>query len=235
MTQENNSETRVDIDSTVEPAPLPVESKNNFKKTLRWIIVLLIFAPFVYFASMIVIFFTQSSIKMNRLNNNAEILQNELNSFVFVKGKQINAEGIVDGDGLTAKENPDESTFARGSLEINNIPLAQLENEIYGNLSKAGFERESSQSMPYYFATSYKGDNFDFLTMRYVKADKAIRITYVLDKKYSCPEDYICKNDPKSRAGEKIYPISGLGSLIVKRINIVYSSRSSNYHSGFLY
>lgn len=182
---------------------------------------------------MIILFFAQGSLKMNKLNNHAKGLEKELSSLVFVGGQSINAKGVVDGDTLTANDNPDQSTFAQGTMDVNRA-LASLETEVSTNLSKSGFGREGSPEEPYY-ATSNNGGTYDSIIFRYIKGDKAIRVMYKFDKSYTCPKEYVCKQTPKSKATDNVYPVNGFGTFSITKMYINLSAKSSDYHSGYLY
>lgn len=207
--------------------------KFNVKKAVLWILAIVLIAPVALIVITIILFFAQSSLKMNKLNNHAKGLEKELSSLVFVEGQSINAEGVVDGDALTASDNPAQSTFAQGSLEVNKS-LASLENEVSSNLSKSGFTREGGNETSYY-VTSTNGGTYDSIIFRYIKGDEAIRIMYKFDKAYICPKEYVCKHTPKSKPTDNIYPVNGFGTLAVTKMNINFSDKSSDYHSGYLY
>lgn len=207
--------------------------KFNVKKTVLWIVSIVLIAPIAFVVIMILLFFAQGSLKMNKLNNHAKGLENELSSLVFVEGHSINAKGVVDGDALTASDNPDQSTFAQGSLEVNKT-LASLESEVSTNLSKSGFVREGSPEAPYY-ATSNNGGTYDSIIFRYIKDDEAIRVIYKFDKSYTCPKEFVCKHTPKSKPTDNIYPVNGFGTLSITKMHINLSAKSSEYHSGYLY
>jgi hypothetical protein len=207
--------------------------KFNVKKAVLWVLALVLIAPVAFVVIMVILFFAQGSLKMNKLNNHAKGLEKELSSLVFVEGQSINAKGVVDGDALTASDDPNQSTFAQGSLDVNKT-LASLESEVSTNLSKSGFTREGGSETPYY-ATSSNGGTYDSIIFRYIKGDEAIRVMYKFDKSYTCPKEYVCKHTPKSKPTDNIYPVNGFGTLSVTKMNINFSNKSSDYHSGYLY
>jgi hypothetical protein len=155
-----------------------------------------------------------------------------------VQGQPINAKGVVDGDALTANDNPALSTFAHASLDVNKS-LVSLEGEVSTNLGKSGFMRDGSPGAPYYetrvgdYSASVSGGKYDTVLFRYIKDDRAIRITYKLDKAYMCPKEYVCVHTPKSKPTDSIYPMNEFGTVSVTRMNINFSDKSSDYHSGY--
>lgn len=215
--------------SLIQPEP----RKFNGKKAVLWILAILLIAPVAFVLIMIMLVFAQSSLKMNNLNNHAKSLEKELSSLVFVEGQSINAKGVVDGDALTASDNPAQSTFAHGSLNVHKT-LASLESEVSTNLGKSGFMREGSPEAPYY-ATSNNGGTYDSIIFRYIKGEEAIRVMYKFDKSYTCPKEYVCRHTPKSEPTDNIYPVSRYGALTITKMYINLSSMSSDYHSGYLY
>lgn len=220
----------------VNKSDIPTQTEHakfKVKKILLRALVFVLVVPLALIIIMIILLFSQGSIKMNKLNNHAKVLEKELDSLVFIEGQSINAKGVVDGDALTASDNPAQSTYARGSLEVNKS-LAELETEVSTNLSKSGFTREGGSETPYY-ATSMNGGTYDSIVFRYIRGDEAMRIMYKFDKAYTCPKDYVCKHSPKSLPNDNIYPVNGFGTLVVNKMNISFSDKSSDYHSGYLY
>lgn len=211
----------------------PEPRKFNVKKAVLWIIGIVLITPVAFVVIIIILLFAQGSLKMNKLNNHAKGLEKELSSLVLVEGQSINAKGVVDGDALTASDDPDQSTFAQGTLDVNKT-LASLEGEVSTNLSKSGFVREGSPEAPYY-ATSNNGGTYDSIIFRYIKGDEAIRVLYKFDKSYTCPKEYVCKHTPRSKPTDNIYPVSRYGTLSIAKMYINLSSKSSDYHSGYLY
>lgn len=203
----------------------------NVKKTVLWILAIVLITPVAFVAIIIILLIAQSSLKMNKLNNHAKGLAKELSSLVFVEGQSINAKGFVDGDFLTANDDPTKSTFAHGSLDVNNS-LASLASEVSTNLGNSGFTREGSTEAPYY-ATNMSGVTYDRITFRYIKGDEAIRVIYMLDKAYTCPKVYICMHTPERKTFDNIYPVNGFDTVTVIKMKINLSDKSDDYHSGY--
>lgn len=205
--------------------------KFNTKKVVLWTFGIVLAVPVAFVVVMVILFFVQGSLKMNKLNSHAKGLEEKLSSLVFIEGQTINAKGVVSGDALTASRDPDQSTFAQGFLDVNKT-LASLESEVSTNLSKSGFMREGSPELPYY-ATNNNGRTYDSIIFRYIKGDEAIRVMYKFDKLYTCPKEYVCIHTPKSQPTDNIYPVNGFGDLLTTKMHINFSAKSNDYHSGY--
>lgn len=209
----------------------PQSIKDTLKKIFVLGLTVMALAVVAFFVLPIFTFFIQTNGKMDRLNDHAKILEKELNGYVLVDGQPIVSRGIVDGDVLTARDDPLKSTFAQASLKVN-TPLAYIDSEIGGNLTKYGFVREGDINSPYYGANvnagAYKGIGF-----RYLKGDKLMRIVYRFDQEYICPEGYVCKYTPDNDPSLKVYPLSEFSKLNVIGVEINLSDKSSNFNSGY--
>lgn len=232
--------------ATVEtPVSQPIVSSNltqseprklNVKKLVLWILAFVLIAPVAYFVIMFILVFGLSFLKMNKLNNHAKGLEKELSSMVFVEGQSINAKGVVNGDFSTAQDDPAQSTWAEGSLEVNKS-LVSLDSEVSTNLSKSGFTREGDSESTYYAIETYDKTS-NSIIFRYIKGNKAIRVKYKFDKAYTCPKEYACKHTPKSKPTDNIYPaypVSGFDTLTVTKVHINLSDKSNYTFSSYMF
>lgn len=209
---------------TTQKSKKPVSITEKIWKIIFGIILLL---PVLFITYFLLMFIIQGPVKMGILNYHAVKLQNELAGFSFINNRSTNAAGVIEGDMLTANPDPKSSVFAQATFTSIDKPLATIEGEVALNLAKSGFTREGPDNNPYY-SLNQEGK---YITFRYIKNDKAIRVMYQLDNRYSCPENYVCENtgadNPKS------YNVRGFGKIQVKSMRINYSDKSSDYHSGY--
>ena len=219
------------------PNPAPVlqqikPKRFTAKKLLLGSLLFILAIPGILFMVVIVFLAVSGSVKMLKLNNHANGLKNELNSVVFIEGQSVKATAVVDGDSLTANDNPAVSTFAQGSLTVDRS-LANIESEVNENLSNSGFIYDGAPKYKYY-STSHDGRSYDSVTFRYLKGDHAIRVVYKFDKSYGCPSGYTCKHTSKTKPTDMVYPVNNLGKIRVTKLNIHLADKSSDYHVGYL-
>lgn len=194
-------------------------------------IVLILLAPILYAASMYGVAFLQGSLKMQKLNENAQVLERELGSLTFVDGVSVPARGVVEGDTLTAQSNTAASTFAKGSLSVNRS-FESIESEIEKNLATSGFKKEKAGESTAY-RTSPTSPRHDSIVLRYTKNDTAVRVVYQFTQTHSCPKNYICEHTRYIKSNKDPLPLSAFGQYEVSRFDVTYAATSNEFHSGF--
>lgn len=202
------------------------------KKFVKYALVTLAAIPAVLIVGYIMVFAVSGQIKMSKLQNAADQRLEKLEQMLSIEGKVNEARATVDGDALTAKDDPAQSTFAYLSF-ANEGSLQETETKLAAKIAKEGFKRDGGDSAPYYKFTSpayagYRLDDANRIDMRYSNGQDAMKITYELDKYYACPTGHTCERTVKSKPTEKIYDLRSFASLPVVRVSINYAD--SNYY-----
>lgn len=203
--------------------------KNNAKHyTLRAILVLILLVALVPVLIIVITIadFAYTAIVYNtKLVGNSKAFAKELSNLTIFNGQMTNAVPFISG-GSAANLDPAISTGARAVFDLHKT-LAVAETEVSLNLSRAGFTRESGSQGPYYSTDTPPGTMWR-IQFKYIKDSQAIRATYIFDKPYvSCPETYICKYTPVSKENNKIYPVSGFGTLNVIKVETCIGDKST--------
>lgn len=210
--------------------------KQNQKpnKLLKYVLVAIVTVPVAVVAGYILIFVVSGQIKMFKLQNAADKKLEKLEQMLAIDGPVKEARAAVDGDALTAKDDPAESTFAYLSFDNKNS-LGETETKLVEAMAKEGFERDGGNTAPYYKFTSpayagYRLDDANRIVMRYSNDQDAIKITYELDKYYACPKEYTCERTGKTASSEKVYDIQSFASLPVIKVSVNYANKN-NYQA----
>lgn len=230
---EINANTPLSITPQQPNGPLPPRPKKS--KLAKWIIGIVIFlaiaAPIAYIAIPLSILANHNTQKLKNLKAHALVLEEELNSLVITDNQSLKSVGYVNGDGFTANDDPNVSTYAQAELEVSKS-LSVIETEVNANLVKAGYTREGEPEKPYY-ATSPDAYNYSSIALRYTKGERAIKVSYELDKSYGCPKGNICKFTPKNTLPGTNYPLSGFADIPVTHLTVTLGGKTYNYMTAF--
>ncbi|QQS20125.1 hypothetical protein IPL85_01575 [Candidatus Saccharibacteria bacterium] len=217
--------------SPAEDISSPIVSHKT-KKILKYALISIAAIPVIVIGGYIIVFVLYGYIKMSKLQNAANNKLEKLEQMLSIDSKVTDARGIVDGDVLTAYNDPAQSSSAYLIFE-NKSYLREIETKLAEAMAKEGFKRDGGDRAPYYKTTSpaYSGnrlDNINRIEMRYSNNQDAIKITYELDKYYACPKDYMCERTEKSKPSEKIYDIRWYASVPVVKVSVRYADK--NYY-----
>lgn len=141
----------------------------------------------------------------------------------------------VNGDYFTADKNPDRSSTAVMSFDIN-AKLKPTEQDIDNKLQNAGFVKEEGSLSRYYkLSRNYSANNDAWVTTRYLNAqtNEAIRVEYIFKNTIECPIAYTCEYTPDTKNVETIYPYSNFENQQVKNVRTSIGASSNRYATNF--
>lgn len=189
--------------------------------------------PILAVVGLVVSFSVQSSMKMNDLRKAADQRASDLSGITLVTGQKTVAKPIVEGDGLTANSDAGRSTYATASFTLDRT-LGVVRNEVEGNLGRINYKPMTDADGVLYRTDNQTGNDGVTRTLIeiYYKKDSnnTLKLTYLFDKEYGCPEGYICNNNIKdSPTTLKRYQPAPFEALPVTKLDVSLQAERGPY------
>lgn len=203
--------------------------KITAKRTAIAIVAVVVIIPAVLAA----VIFVPPGLRMYSLQKVAAEKEKTLTNLQLLSDQGTVANGLVDGNMLSANPDSSKSTLARAQFTTDTT-FGTAETDINANLASAGFVRDGTATGPYFKtyrnSGSYLGQAEDYtgISLRYTRGDEVVLIRYAFDKLYACPEGKTCERTAASKPTDDIYDILAYASLPIKDISIIYASQ--NYY-----
>lgn len=212
--------------------PSPKDGMSLVKKillTLRLVLVVMVLVVIFIVAS----FFYSMNQKMDTLQAEAKAKASTLSSLLVLNNQTAVAKAVVNGSWRTASENPAESTHAEATITASGS-LPKVESQVDTTLSKKGFKRDGpAATTPYYYASPAMSSPTTFLTLRYIRGDSTVKVSYRLDKSYLCPSDKVCVHTAQTKDVSKVYDVRSYANAQVIRLDVVYADK--NHYMATIY